>query len=223
MKRKTTRLSKGNGPPPRGLARGISKMAKALKHKGAGFKTHAMRVTTSSKKHKWRTDPRLIKLIERFGKGQIDLDPCASKEEKYHFAKRNFTLHNGKDGLKEPWTDYGVVYANPEYARSTLRKFVDKAIREFGVADDRDSFGAEREDLDHLFLLVPARPDTQWFKELRKHSTALCFWEGRLKFSAGSIVDPAPFPSLIAYFGSKPKRFHKLFSKHGWVVTGGAS
>jgi len=192
---------------------------KVTPKKGGGFKTHAMRVTTSSKKHKWRTDPRLIKLIERFAKGKIGLDPCAAKAEKHQFAKVNYSLHNGKDGLKEKWTGFGVVYANPEYARSTLLKFINKGVNEFAESRDIEASGLKVNKTDHLFLLVPARPDTRWFHDvLLKHMTGMCFWKGRLKFSDS---DPAPFPSLIIYFGHKPNRFRKLFVKHGWVIING--
>lgn len=195
--------------------------------KKSGFKTHTMRVTTSSKKHKWRTDPRLIALIEEFNKGRkIGLDPCASKFEKHHFAVENYTLHNGKDGLAEPWTGHGVAYSNPEYQRRLLKLFIRKAVDEF-VGPERNKKGnpvprpdGSRYDLrcsseDHLFLLVPARPDTRWFQlELLPFATSMCFWRGRLRFSKS---DPAPFPSLILYFGRRPKRFRELFSKYGWV------
>lgn len=209
--------------------------------KKSGFKTHTMRVTTSSKKHKWRTDPRLIALIEEFNKGRkIGLDPCASKFEKHHFAVENYTLHNGKDGLAEPWIGHGVVYANPEYQRRLLKLFIRKGIDEFvsGVARDKRGrpvpgtaagTGLRCGKEDHLFLLVPARADTRWFQdELLPACTSMCFWRGRLRFASGKKgmtkagkmkkdYDPAPFPSLILYFGRRPKRFRDLFSKYGWV------
>lgn len=192
-----------------------------------GFKDHTMRVTTSSKKHKWRSDPRLIALIEEFNKGRkIGCDPCASKFEKHHFAEVNYSKHNDKDGLVEPWTGHGVAYANPEYQRTLLKMFIRKAVDEFVKGVNRDKRGrpvpgtestaelrCRKED--HLFLLVPARPDTQWFQlELLPFATSMCFWKGRLRFSGS---DPAPFPSLVLYFGRRPKRFRELFSRHGWV------
>lgn len=205
--------------------------------KKKGFKTHALRVVTSSKKHDWRSDPQLIALVEKFAKGKIGVDPCASKLEKRHFAVVNYTLHNGKDGLVEPWTGYGVAYANPEYRRALILKFIRKAVDEF-VGPERDGKGrpvarevGDRDPLrcgedDHLFLLVPARPDTKWFQhELLPFATSMCFWRGRFKFAGMKKskakkrkgLDPAPFPSLILYFGRKPKRFRKLFSPYGWV------
>ncbi len=193
-----------------------------------GFKAHAMRVVTSSKKHDWRTDPRLIAVVEEFAGGKIGLDPCADKREKRQFATVNYSLRNGKDGLAEPWVGHGVVYANPEYQRTTLTKFIRKAVDEFVYGVVRDKLGRAVPDGgphelrcgkdDHLILLVPARPDTRWFQlELLPYCTSLCFWRGRLKFSGS---DPAPFPSLVLYFGRKPKRFRKLFGQHGWVPTG---
>ena len=192
---------------------------------GSGFKAHTMRVVTSSKKHKWRSDPKLIRLIEEFARGRIGLDPCASKLERFHFADVNYSLHNGLDGLVAPWVGFGVAYANPEYKRPLSTKFVRKAVDEFVAGVVRDRLGRPiltQSDPklrcgrgDHLFLLLPARPDTKMFQqELLPFVTAMCFWRGRLKFSGS---DPAPFPSLILYFGYEPKRFRRLFEKHGWV------
>lgn len=190
-----------------------------------GFRNHSMRVVTSSKRHKWRSDPRLLWLVEEFAGGRIGLDPCASKFEKHHFAETNYTLHNGKDGLALPWLGHGVAYANPEYQRKLLIAFIRKAVDEFVIVP-RDGKGRPipgtrtpprlrcGED-DHLFLLVPARPDTRWFQlELLPFATAMCFWRGRMRFSKS---DPAPFPSLVLYFGRRPARFRELFSPHGWV------
>lgn len=190
-----------------------------------GFRNHSMRVVTSSKRHKWRSDPRLLALVEKFADGRIGLDPCASKLEKHHFAEVNYTLHNGKDGLALPWLGHGVVYANPEYQRRLLIAFIRKAVDEF-VTVVRDGKGRpvpgapgstklRCDEDDHLFLLVPARPDTRWFQlELLPFASAMCFWRGRLRFSKS---DPAPFPSLVLYFGRYPGHFRTLFGPHGWV------
>lgn len=197
------------------VQRVVTKKRAQPKKPGGGFKTHAMRVTTSSKKHKWRTDPRLIALIEKFAKGKIGLDPCAAKDVKHQFAKVNYTKHNGLDGTIESWRGRGVTYANPEYQRGVLNRFVNKAIEQFCPLE---ATGVTLDDFskDHLFLLVPARPDTRWFQDIiLPNMTGLCFWKGRLKFSGS---DPAPFPSLIAYFGNKPSRFRKIFKAHGWII-----
>ena len=192
-----------------------------------GFKTHTLRVTTSSKKHKWRSDPKLLALIEEFNKGRkIGLDPCASRFERHHFARENYSLHNGKDGLALTWVGHGVTYANPEYRRPLVTRFARKAVDEFVAGVNRDKRGRPVPGTeltaelrcgkdDHLFLLLPARPDTKLFQhELLPFCTSLCFWRGRMRFSGS---DPAPFPQVVLYFGRRPKRFRMLFSRHGWV------
>lgn len=203
----------------------------AKPRKKSGFKTHAMRVTSSSKKHTWRTPENLLVILRKFAKGLstnkglIGLDPCADRSEKRHFAKKNYTLFNDKDGLKETWRGFGLVYANPPYGRGSIIKWINKAIAEMFQADDEHSFAATGHNLrnktDHVVLLVPARPDTKWFQEtVLKHMHGLCFWKGRLKFSKS---DPAPFPSLLIYLGSKPNRFKKIFRKYGWIIKAGKS
>jgi hypothetical protein len=44
---------------------------------------------------------------------------------------------------------------------------------------------------------------------------ALCFWKGRIKFVGAR--DPAPFPSLIAYWGNDTDRFKTILGKKGWI------
>lgn len=173
-----------------------------------GFKKHAMRVTTSSVEMTWRTPKRLLKLVEKVA-GPIQLDPSADANPKYQFAPTSLTgPGHGVDGLSCSWRGHGVVYCNPPYGRK-IKQWIVKAAESSACGPATD----------HIFLLVPARPDTKWFhEEILPYMTALCFWKGRMKFG-GKAVAPAPFPSLIVYYGSKPKRFKKVFRKFGWVIT----
>ena len=203
MKRKTA-LPKRAPLKPR---RPIKKKAPPKKKKGAGFKTHNMRVTTSSKSHVWRTPETFIEmLVDAFGK--IKLDPSADTKKRFQFAKTNYT---GKevDGLRAKWIKHGFVYCNPPYGRGLIN-WITKACK----------FGKKRFDTDQLVMLIPARPDTRWFHDhILKHADAWCFLKGRLKFGRGTSKHPAPFPSLVVYFGDRRKTFVDTFGPLGWVVT----
>lgn len=212
--------------PRKTLAKARRAFAKVALKRG-GFKSRDTRVTMSSKKHNWRTPEKLLKLIRKVG-GPIKLDPCADHREKYQFAKINYSLKgaDGKDGLKESWKKRGTTYSNPPYGRGSIIKWIKKAVDEFVNHTLIDVEGKTVEAValnckknEHCFVLVPARPDTIWFqKHVLPYATAICFWRGRLKFSG---QDAAPFPSMLIYFGHKPKRFTKIFRRFGWVVRGG--
>jgi hypothetical protein len=66
----------------------------------------------------------------------------------------------------------------------------------------------EAGDVPEALALLPARTDTDWFRRLR--DTAICFIDGRLRFS--STAKGAPFPSMAVYFGTHLARFTAAFS-----------
>lgn len=185
----------------------INSKRKAAKNERKSRMKGKWRVITNSGKMDWRSPKSLIALIQAAWKpyGGIGLDPCANQRKKYRFAKRNY---DGKkiDGLVTSWRGRGLVYVNPEYGR-VLVKWIQKAVHEMQSGDDNDE----------LILLTPARTDTRWFQdELRPHADAVCFWKGRMHFDEHG--DPAPFASLLTYFGSRKKLFKETFEQFGWVM-----
>jgi phage N-6-adenine-methyltransferase len=142
---------------------------------------------TSSKSTEWYTPPELVRSIETFMGGQIDLDPCADPGHSVP-ALRHYTQED--NGLALPW--YGDVYMNPPYGRNVIDKWVAKALTE---------------QVDEIVMLLPASTDTRWFQPLFD-DCSLCFIAGRLKFSG--CKDAAFFPSVLAYRGQR----HSYFSKH---------
>ena len=68
---------------------------------------------------------------------------------------------------------------------------------------------------DHCVMLLPARTDTRWWESLIT-ADALLFWRGRLRFVGAPA--PAPFPSVIAYWGHCVTRSRGAFAPHGWMV-----
>jgi hypothetical protein len=128
--------------------------------------------------------------------GAIDLDPCSnSKTEPHVPAAQHFTPED--DGLAQEW--HGRVYMNPPYGRE-IPDWVNK------LCDEHEAGRAEE-----AIALVPARPDTQWWRRLRDYP--VCFVVGRLKF--GELEDSAPFPSAVFYLGNHIDHFFYAFEHLG--------
>ena len=87
------------------------------------------------------------------------------------------------DGLKIEWKEHNFV--NPPYSK--IKDFVKKSIEEHKKGKE-------------VVLLIPARTDTKYFKELVNYGCDIFFVTGRLKFNdSGS----APFPSCFIILNGK--------------------
>jgi hypothetical protein len=53
----------------------------------------------SSKKEDWRTPKEVLDVVREVG--PIDLDPCASPNKRYWFAKHNWTDYDNKGNVPE--------------------------------------------------------------------------------------------------------------------------
>ena len=85
------------------------------------------------------------------------------------------------DGLSIDWHLYNFV--NPPY--SDISKWINKSVNEFEKGNT-------------IVMLLPFRPDTQWFKIIFFNKAAqIYFIEGRLKFNDSNS---APFPSVLVVF-----------------------
>lgn len=102
-----------------------------------------------------------------------------------------------ESGLWQSWSGLRI-YCNPPYG-SAIRAWIVKAMTE---------------QVDELILLLPARTETAWFQPLYEHT--LCFIRGRIRFS--DCDSNAPFPSVLAYRGSRPTEFAKTFDRRGVIV-----
>lgn len=153
----------------------------------------------SSESAEWYTPPEIIARVVLV-LGGIDLDPCSnSSGEPNVSASQRFTVSD--DGLSHPWE--GRVYMNPPYGR-VIDAWAEKLVSEYHAGRTTQAIA-----------LVPARVDTDWFRRFRDF--AICFIDGRLKFSGH--VNSAPFPSAVVYLGGDIDRFHDAFSDLGdiWV------
>lgn len=128
--------------------------------------------------------------------GSIDLDPCAETHDSPNVpAAQHFTRED--DGLARSWQ--GRVYLNPPYG-TEIGKWVEKLCSEH-----------ERGNVVYAIALLPARPDTAWFRRLRDYP--VCFVAGRLTFIGNEA--PAPFPSAIFYLGEDTGGFCRVFGSIG--------
>jgi hypothetical protein len=125
---------------------------------------------------------------------KVDLDPCAEAERTFPAA-----AHYTKDdnGLGHTWV--GKVYMNPPYGRD-----IDQWTTKL-----RDEF--DRGWVVEAIALLPARVETEWWHKL--NPPHLCVIAGRLTF--GRHKNPAPFPSVAAYFGPHSERFRSAFGRLG--------
>jgi len=186
-------------------------------------------VLLSSARMDWCTPPEVLGPIRRLAPdGQVGLDPCASQLGHVLACEEWFGptvgYHNGTDldgfpreqlcgamdGLREPWAGHGLAFANPPYGRG-VAAWARKASVE----------GQRMRGLDQLVLLVAARTDTAWFREAISHAGAVYFWPGRIRFLGADA--PAPFPSVLIYWGEDPRAFVELWrGSGGWSSLGGA-
>ncbi len=115
--------------------------------------------------------------------GPFTLDAAASSTT----AKCLTFFTEAQDGLAQDW---GVnrTWVNPPYGRR-LGLWVEKAI-------NASAAGAT------VVMLVPARPETVWFREAFEHASDVRFHSGRITFVGAP--NPAPFPSVAFVFRPTP-------------------
>lgn len=133
---------------------------------------------TSSNTDEWATPIDLFKRLDR--EFNFTLDVCA--DDSNHKVARYFTKEI--DGLKQDWTK-DICWMNPPYGR-TIGQWVKKA------KETSQGGGI-------VVALLPARTDTRWWADVMTASE-LRFIQGRVKF--GSAINAAPFPSVIAIWGT---------------------
>jgi len=86
------------------------------------------------------------------------------------------------NSLEQKWNYPNWCWLNPPYGRE-LSKWVKK------------SYESESK----VCMLIPARPDTNYFHMYIKNANYILFIKGRLKFD--NCKTPAPFPSMLVFFG----------------------
>lgn len=153
----------------------------------------------SSDSPEWYTTPDIIQACLRV-MGAIDLDPCSNSHDKPNVpASKHFTKED--NGLEQEW--FGRVYMNPPYG-DAIPYWVDKLILEY--LEHRTS---------EAIVLLPARPDTAWFRSLRDFPR--CFMFGRVRFNDN--LNSAPFPTMLVNVGCDPARFNEVMIDLGDIYA----
>ena len=139
----------------------------------------------SSEHQDWATPPPFMTyLYEVFG-WKPDLDAAASAENR----KAPAWFEENDNGLFQEW--FGNVWINPPFG-SALPSWVDKAIIE-----------SDRDEVESIFMLIPARTDTKWCHKLMKHASIIYFIKGRFDFRRDpqeKLEGRAFFPSMLVVF-----------------------
>lgn len=164
----------------------------------------------SSDSDDW-TSPAWVVTAAEALMGGIDLDPCASASLPENVPAPYRFVGGQIDGLSRSWGMWDLsaehrgtrLYLNPPYG-TALPNWVDKFILEW--LEGRIS---------KAVLLLPARTDTAWFRELRDFPK--CFISGRVHF--GQASDPAPFPSVVVAAGVDPGDFVQAFGQYGDIYA----
>ncbi|WP_137743413.1 DNA N-6-adenine-methyltransferase [Robertmurraya siralis] len=146
----------------------------------------------SSKSNEWETPKDLFEKLNK--EWNFTLDP--SCRDYNATCLKYYTMET--DGLSKSW-EGETAFCNPPYGQE-LGRWIKKCSEEGEHAT--------------VVMLVPSRTDTKAMQEycLNK-AKAVCFVKGRLKFinrlfpswreDGNFKVSPAPFPSLLAVFGTE--------------------
>ncbi len=139
----------------------------------------------------FRTPRNFIRwLIENKIGRDLSMDAAADKSN----AVVEYYYDEETNGLTSPW--FGVVWCNPPYGRE-ISQWVEKAAKEI-----------QRAEVESIWMLVPARTDTQWFHEIVIPNAYLVYLiKGRINFNHKTSIKGAnaPFPSMLILY-----RKHKL-------------
>lgn len=154
----------------------------------------------------WQTPWWFMSLVR-----QLDIlacDPCTTEQN----PTGALTFYTpAADGLHQPWARQGICFVNPPYSK--IRTWLAKCAAEAALGSQ-------------VLALVPGRTDTRAFHEGCATAARLAFLRGRMAFvdvrpDQVPVEAPAPFPSMVAYWGSRPQcfAFDRIFAPHAKVMV----
>lgn len=161
----------------------------------------------------WCTPPKYVDAVRECFGGNIHLDPCSNQHSIVH-AQVEYQLP-AHDGLRESWA-FPTIYVNPPYgadrkAGTTIKHWLRRC------AEAHERHGSE------VLALVPvATNTTHWKHYVWGAATAIAFlYDTRLKFLVNGKDGGkgAPMSCAMVYWGKSCKRFFKIFTNFGAVVS----
>ena len=152
--------------------------------------------------NEWYTLAEYIEAA-RNAMGSIDTDPASNDiANKIVKAEKYYTLET--NGLAHDWT--GNVWMNPPYSSDLISKFVEK-LKE------------QRANYNQAIILVNNATETQWFYEIVKIASAVCFPKSRVKFYMPDGKTGAPLQGqAVLYVGNNTEKFISAFGGIGWTA-----
>ena len=144
------------------------------------------------------TPSYFVDRVRVFSKG-FDLDPF-SCDEANKIVKAKLYLDKHQDGLLQPWRalctpSYPVIWVNPPYSRSLIRKCVAKTMQYINYCE--------------IFLLVNSSTCSIAYQSAFNHADAILFPRKRINF-----INPYKpnkhgneYDQTLFYYGHKPNEF----------------
>lgn len=159
-------------------------------------------VANNSGNNEWYTPAEYIEAA-REAMGSIDTDPASNDiANKVVKAEKYFTIET--DGLSHDW--HGNVWMNPPYSSDLITKFIEK-LKE------------QRKNYEQAIILVNNATETQWFYEIVKIASAVCFPKSRVKFYMPDGKTGAPLQGqAVLYVGNNAEKFISAFGGIGWTA-----
>lgn len=159
-------------------------------------------VANNSGNNEWYTPSEYIEAARK-AMGSIDTDPASNEiANKVVKADKYYTIET--DGLAHDW--HGNVWMNPPYSSDLITKFIEK-LKE------------QRANYDQAIILVNNATETQWFYEIVKIASAVCFPKSRVKFYMPDGKTGAPLQGqAVLYVGNNTEKFISAFGGIGWTA-----
>ena len=159
-------------------------------------------VANNSGNNEWYTPSEYIEAA-REAMGSIDTDPASNDiANKVVKAEKYYTIET--DGLAHDW--HGNVWMNPPYSSDLITKFIEK-LKE------------QRANYEQAIILVNNATETQWFYEIVKIASAVCFPKSRVKFYMPDGKTGAPLQGqAVLYVGNNTEKFISAFGGIGWTA-----
>ncbi len=169
--------------------------------------------------HHLNTPPDILDMVRMLSDdGRIGLDPCSNATS---MVDAETSFDETSNGLGRSWRKYGLVFVNPPHSMSpyNIEPWMAQAHRDFifcvktGLNDMIPNYEG-----DQIVLLVPAKPDTDWFHSHAVSFPGKCFLRGRIKYWENRAETPGPgkFGSMLLYAGNRLELFRDVFGPLGW-------
>lgn len=168
------------------------------------IKPHVAQATGNSE---WYTPSCYIEAAREV-MGNIDIDP-ASNEVANRIIKAGEYYTAEDNGLTKEWA--GNVWMNPPYTQPLVTEFCDLLVEKYQSGEVKQAC-----------VLVNNATETQFYQNMLKVCSAVCFIKGRVKFiDEQGEESGAPLQGqTILYFGTERGRFKEHFQKVGEVLYG---